>query len=159
MFKYYVIATFIVLSVAVFVTAYRSYTLAKITIAPTTVPASPKAQPADTDSKRVDVAFHGDAQWALSELPDCVIQATLTEGNITFVRSHIPATAREIAPGSMLHYGPCTISVMNGEAVVARGADRMHIPPHVSFFQAGADLLLLRTTGTHGELRTYTSRN
>ena len=157
MLKYYVMATCIVLSVAVFATAWNNRELIRIIIAPTSVPAPPKPQSSDTDSKRVDAAFNGDLPWALSALPNCVIQASETDGTIAYVRAHLPANATAISAGTTLHYGPCTISVMDDEALVTRGTDHMHIPPLASFYQAGTTLYLLRTYGTRAQMRAYTT--
>lgn len=157
MLKYYAIATCIVLSVAVLATAWNNRELIRILIAPTSLPAPPKPQPTDTLSNRVATVFNGDLPWALSALPDCVIQASETDGSVAYVRSHLPADASEVAAGTTLHYGPCTISVMNDEAMVTRGADHMRIPPVASFYQAGATLFLLRTNGARAQMRAYTT--
>lgn len=160
MLKYYVISTCIVLSIAVFVTAWNNRELIKIVIAPTTLPASPKPQPSDPVAGRVDVPLHGDAPWALSALPDCLHEATVSRGTLAYVHSKMPAGASPVPGGATLHYGPCTISYSGDEAIVTRGEDRLRIPPHLKLFQAGTTLVLLRTAGPAGELRTYTpSRN
>jgi len=158
--KYYAISTCIVLSIAIFATAWNNRDFIKIMIAPTTLPAPPKPQASDTLGARVDVPLRGDAPWALSALPDCLHEATVSRGSLAYVHSKMPSGASEVAGGTALHYGPCTISYTGDEAIVTRGEDRMRIPPHVTLFVVGDTLVLLRTTGPTGELRTYTpSRN
>jgi hypothetical protein len=154
--KYYIISTCIVLSIAVFATAWNNRELIKILIAPTTLPAAPKPQATDAPSNRIDVPLRGDAPWALSALPDCLNEATVSRGTLAYVHSKMPTGANEIAAGTTLHYGPCTISFTGDEAVVTRGEDRLRIPPHLKLYKAGTTLVLLRTTGPTGELRTYT---
>lgn len=159
MLKYYVAATFIVLSVAVFATAWRTLSVAKIDIASTAVPAPPKPYHDASSGPRKDRAFIGVAPWALSVLPDCFEQQEQANGRLAYVRSKIPAGASEVAAGTQLHFGHCTIWMRSGDAVVFRGADRMLIPAHVTIYTAGKLIVVLRTTGNTGELRTYTLSN
>jgi len=153
-------STCIVLSIAVFATAWNNRELIKIMIAPTTLPAPPKPQPGVTLGARPDVPLRGDAPWALSALPDCLHEATVSRGTLGYVHAKMPPGASEVARGTELHYGPCTISYTGDEAIVTRGEDRLRIPPHLKLYMAVNILVLLRTTGPAGELRTYTpSRN
>lgn len=156
MLKYYIISTCIVLSIVVFATAWNSRDFIKVMIAPTTLPAPPKAQASDVLTARTDVPLRGDAPWALSALPDCLHEATVSRGTLAYVHSKMPSGASEVAGGTVLHYGPCTIFFTGDEAIVTRGEDRLRIPPHLKLYQAGHSLVLLRTTGPTGELRTYT---
>lgn len=98
----------------------------------------------------------GDAPWALSALPDCLLQQSQSSGRLAYVRSKLPKGARIVPSGTILHYGPCTISVSDGEAVVSRGSDVLRIPPRVILYRADAKLALLRMTGETGDLRIYT---
>ena len=160
MLKYYIISTCIVLSIAVFATAWNNRDLIKIMIAPTTLPAPPKPQPSDAIGTRTDVPLRGDAPWALSALPDCLHEESVARGTLPFVHSKMPHGASEVAGGSVLHYGRCTISYAGDEAIVTRGEDRLRIPPHLKLYFAGTTLVLLHSAGSTGELRTYTpSRN
>ena len=157
MLKYYVIATFIVLSVAVFVTAWRTLTVGKINIASTMVPAPPKPYHDASSGPHRDKDFVGVVRWALSVLPDCFEQQEEANGRLAYLRSKIPVGASEVAAGTQLHYGPCTIWMRSEDAVVFRGSDRMLIPPHVTMYTSGKLVVVLRTTGNSGELRTYTT--
>jgi len=99
----------------------------------------------------------GDAPWALSALPECLVQQSEATGSLAYVRSKLPSGATAVKAGTILHYGPCTILVRDGEAVVSRGQDRLRIPPHVTLYRAGNRLALLRQIGVAGELRVYTT--
>lgn len=99
--------------------------------------------------------MRGDAPWALSALPDCLIQQSEATGTLAYVRSKLPRGATAVAPGTVLHYGSCTIFVRDGEALVSRGDDRLRIPPHVTLYRVGNVLALLRDTAARGELRIY----
>ena len=157
MLRYYVAATFIVLTLAVGVTAWNARELLRIRIASTSLPAPPKPQTSSRQTAGGEAPMRGDAPWALSALPDCLRQKSEATGSVAFASSKIPPGARRIAPGSRLVYGPCTISVGNGEAFVSRGPDRLRIPPVATLYRAGDKLFLLRRTGRYGELRVYTA--
>jgi hypothetical protein len=143
-----------VLSVVVLATAWENRELIRIRIASTNLPASPK--PADsTGGGRENVPFRGDAPWALSALPECLTQLSVTTGSPAYVRSHVPAGATPVVPPATLTYGDCTISVADDEAQVRRGNDRFHIPGSVRFFRGPALLAVLRSGGGGNELRIY----
>ena len=99
--------------------------------------------------------FRGDAPWALSALPECLSQLSVTTGSASFVRSHVPAGATPVVPPATLSYGDCTISVAGDEAEVRRGNDRFHIPGSVRFYRGPALLAVLRSGGGGNELRVY----
>ena len=86
MIRYFAIATVIVLTVVVLATAWENRELIRIRIASTSVPAPPK--PADsTGGGGVTVPFRGDAPWALSALPECLTQLSVSTGRLAYVRS------------------------------------------------------------------------
>jgi hypothetical protein len=152
--RYFAIATVIVLTVVVLATAWENRELIRIRIASTNLPAPPK--PADsTGGGRSNEPFRGDAPWALSALPGCLKQLSITTGTLAFVRSHVPADATPVVPPATLSYGDCTISVTGDEANVRRGNDRFHIPGNVRFFRGPALLAVLRSSGDGNELRLY----
>jgi len=154
--RYFAIATLIVLSAAVFATAYVNRDLIRIKIASVVVRVSPKpAAPNSGESRGSGAPFIGDAPWALSVLPDCLIQTQVSNGDLGYVRAQLPRNMQPLAAPATLHYGPCTISVIDGEAIVRRGNDRLRIPPHVQFYRSGEKLALLRTSGSSAELRLY----
>lgn len=161
MFRYYAIATVIVLTVAVAATAwnYRD----RIAPAPQASSQAQRVSPSSSPHGGFEgepgsggASLHGDAPWALSALPDCLIQRSESTGPVAYVRSKLPKGATEVRSGTVLHYGPCTISVKDGEAVVSRGSDELRIPPRVTLYRTDAALALLRTSGDHGDLRVYT---
>jgi hypothetical protein len=155
-FRYFAIATVIVLAVAVFATAWSNRDLMRFHLGETKHPVGPPQYASSSNSRsRDDRAFVGDAPWALSALPDCFTQLSESSGSIPFVRSKIPPGAQPVAAGARLSYGPCTIFVRDGEVLVARGADRLRIPPQATLYRAGNTLALYRTTGSTAILRTY----
>ena len=155
MIRYFAIATVLVLAVVVSATAYVNRDLIKIKIASVYLPVPPKPtspQAAGAGPKR---AFRGDATWALSALPECVIQQEQVTGPSAFVLGKVPSEALVVRPPATLHFADCTISVVGDEAYVLRGSDRFHIPPIARFYRLGEELLLLQWRGRSLELRIY----
>ena len=162
MLRYYVIASCIVLTVAVLATAWSNRDRIRESVAPNTPPQhfAAAATPHggfEGEGGAGSAPVHGDAPWALSALPECLIQQSEATGTLAYVRSKLPAGATAVAAGTILHYGPCTILVRDGEALVSRGQDRLRIPPHVTLYRAGNRLALLRQIDATGELRVYTT--
>jgi hypothetical protein len=153
--RYFALSTALVLTIAVLATAYANRDLIRIKIASVVVKVSPKPAPPESSSGGGGAPFVGDAPWALSALPDCLIQTASSTGDLSYVRAHLPHDMQPIPSPATLHYGPCTISLVDGEAYVRRGSDRLRIPPHVQFYRSGEQLALLRTIGSLAELRLY----
>jgi hypothetical protein len=149
--RYFVLATVIVLTIAVLVTAWSNREL----IASTSVPMSPKPDDTNGPTGHSNVPFRGDAPWALSAVPDCLRVVSTTTGPLAYVLPHVPAGATVVVPPATLVYGDCTISVVGDEASVRRGDDRFHIPARVRFYRGPSVLAVLRMDGGGNELRVY----
>jgi hypothetical protein len=154
--RYYAIATIVVLTIAVAVTAWSTGNLMRFHLA-----SSKHAMPPQHLRLSEGAAapgggeVTGDAPWALSALPECFAQRQETTGNAADVRAKLPAGARPIPAGTRLAFGSCTIFVRNGELLVVRGADRLRIPPRATLYRIGRSLALVRTSGKSAVLRTY----
>jgi len=153
--RYFVAATVLVVAIAVAVTAYSARDLIRIRIGSVNVAMSPKAGEPIPTSSAPPPPFVGDAPWALSALPECLIQEERSHGAIAYVLEHLPSDARRIEAPAELRYGNCTISVTDDEAYVRRGRDRFHIPPDARFYRVGDRLALLRVEGASADLRIY----
>ncbi|MBV8363106.1 MAG: hypothetical protein JO193_00920 [Candidatus Eremiobacteraeota bacterium] len=100
-----------------------------------------------------------EAPWALSALPECWLQQNVWRAHtLAGLRAHLPVNARAIAPGAVLVYRNCTLQVRADDAVVTRGNDRFHIPPHSHFFSLGDELIFVRQNRA-AELRIYKRSN
>ena len=155
MLRYLAIATLIVLTIVVFATAWTHRELIRIRIAPTNVPLEPKRGTPEETGAGGGEAFRGVAPWALSALPECLTQDSISRGTLAYVRAKVPAGATIVADGAALRYGPCTIFVRGDEVIVRRGADRLVVPPHVTLYRTANLLALLRVENGNGELRVY----
>ncbi len=157
MLRYYAIATGLVLALAIVATAWVNRDLIRIKIAGTNLRVPPKAAQSQGERGASGGSLRGDAPWALSALPDCLRERSETTGGRAYVLEHLPAGMTPVAAGSQLTYGPCTISIVDGEAYVARGSDRLRIPPHVQFYRSPGVLALLRSSASGNDLRIYDS--
>jgi hypothetical protein len=147
-------STVIVLGIAVLVAAWTNRDLIRIKLASVYARAATKPGPGDA-SRATSAPLSGDAPWALSALPECLMQVSKSTGSARYVRAHLPAQSVPIVPPRRLVYGDCAIEIEKDEATVRRGADRLRIPPHVLFYRAGRLLSMIRETVQGAELRVY----
>jgi hypothetical protein len=155
MLRYLLLATIIVLGTAVGIAGWVNRDMIRIKIAAAYGSAPPKPEALSTVASVSEKGLRGDAPWALSALPECLVQTSKSTGQLTFVLRHLPTGAAAIAVPASLRYGDCTISLTDDEAYVRRGADRFRIPPHVRFYRAPGALALLREGSGGNELRVY----
>ncbi len=155
MLRYLIISTFIVLTVAVVVAGWMNRDLIRIKIASVYAPAPPKPAPSGSTGTGSKAGLRGDAPWALSALPECLIQMSESTGPQAYTLAHVPAGSVPVPAPATLRYGDCTISVTGDEALVSRGVDRFRIPPKVRFYRTARTLTLLRVEGGGSELRVY----
>jgi hypothetical protein len=153
--RYLLVSTVIVLTVAVTVAGWTNRDLIRIKIASIYARVPPKAAPPNPIATPNGVPLRGDAPWALSALPECLVQTSETTGPPHYVLSHLPPGATIVMPPAKLTYADCTISIADDEAIVTRGPDRFRIPPRVRFYRTGATLALLHVESGGMELRVY----
>ncbi len=145
------------LAIAVGAAAFANRDLLRIKIASVYVKVQPKLSAPETPPPLTPGGeSFGDAPWALSALPECLTQISLTRGPRAYVLQHVPPGMLPVKAPAQLKYADCTIRVGSGDARVTRGGDRFHIPANVRFFVKAGALSLLRTKGAFAELRTYT---
>ena len=100
----------------------------------------------------------GDAPWALSALPECFRQLRSASGPAAFVRAKMPRDAKLFAAGTRLRIADCTLEIGYETAIVTRGENRLSIPAIVRISRAGANLVVERYDGSHGDGRIYAPR-
>jgi hypothetical protein len=153
--RYLLLSTVIVLAVAVVVAGWTNRDLIRIKLASVYAHAHAPPHSGSTSDQGSGAPLRGDAPWALSALPECLIQMSKSTGSQTYVRAHLPPTAVPITGPATLVYGDCSISIVGDEAYVRRGSDRLRIPPRAQFYRAGGLLALIRETAQGAELRVY----
>lgn len=153
--RYLALSTAIVLLVAMTVAGWVNRDLIRIKIASVYARVHPKPQPSNAPGGETNLGLHGDAPWALSALPECLLQLSETTGPLDYVLKHVPPGAQQIGSPASLQYGDCTILLSDDEAYVRRGSDRYRIPPRVRFYRGAGVLVLLRESSNGNELRVY----
>lgn len=143
------------LAVAVTVASWASRDLIRIKIASVYARVAAKPGGAMGAERATAAPLTGDAPWALSALPECLMQLSESNGSAAYVRAHLPAGAVPIRPPATLHYGDCSVTIAGDEAYVRRGSDRLRIPPSVQFYRAQGLLVTIRETPQQVELRVY----
>ena len=159
MLRYYLLATVIVLAVAVGIAGWVNRDALRIKIASAYARVNPKPDAAAARGEGSHRGIRGDAPWALSALPECLIQTSKSTGPQGYVRGRLPPGVQPVAPPATLRYGDCTLLVTDGEVFVRRGEDRFRIPPHVRLYRAPGVLALLREGPDGNELRVYEPAN
>ena len=155
MLRYLAIATVIVLACAIVAAGWINRDLIRIKIASVYARVHPNPQPPNAPGRETKLGLRGDAPWALSALPECLMQMSETTGPLDYVLKHVPAGAQPIGSPASLQYGDCTILLSDDEAYVRRGNDRYRIPPRVRFYRGAGVLALVRESSNGNELRVY----
>jgi hypothetical protein len=152
--RYYLIATLIVVVLGSLVFAHRlTAPELHVTAKPTGTPTV--ESPGGPDASAPPVAFSAEGPWVLSALPSCFTEQSRVSGPLALLRAKIPPAAERLAPGTTLHEGACTVLVRAHDVVVARGTDRLRVPPEAQLYRTGAQLTLVARSGATVEIRRY----
>jgi len=122
---------------------------------------APRAEPGQRiDYGTVNRPFIATVPWALSALPECLVQTMSAHGDKAYVFTKLPSTAHIIQSPATLHYADCTIHIQGTTALVTRGPDRLTIPSKVQFYNSSKnELFVLRQDVRGAEVRVYVPAN
>jgi hypothetical protein len=156
MWRFYAIATVIVVIAGSIVFAHRMATMGW-TLHPD---AKSSRAPAAGNGNNGFVttpppSFVGEGGWVLSALPGCFIQQSAKLGPAALLARSVPPESARIPPGTTLHSGPCIVEVRTDDIWVARGKDRLRVPPHAELFRTGGRFTLVYRHGDQIEIRVY----
>ena len=154
MFRYYVIATLIVVAIGGIVFAHR------MTAPDLQISAQPTGTPTvETRVREGAVAtprpFTGQGPWVFSALPGCFDEQFRARGPIGDLRAKFPPAADRIAPGTTFRVNACTVIVRAHDIWIDRGDDRLRVPPDAALYRVGSQLVLTARTGSLVEIRRY----
>lgn len=158
MWRFYLIATVIVVAIGSVVFAHRVASLRDFTVEgsprPGQTPTNTRGNAREASRPAHD--FAADGPWVMSALPDCFEQQKSTIGPIGLVRAQIPPERDRVAPGTRIVWNDCAIAVGASDVTIARGSDRLRVPPQARLYRRG-DALVLVWTSRYGrtEIRTY----
>jgi hypothetical protein len=127
----------------------------KIAADPIGTPTPTVVRPDRRQARVSGEAFSGQGSWVMSSLPECFVETSLTRGSLAEVQHAIPPAAQRIAPGTVIRRADCTLTVRADDLLIARGADRLRVPPEAGLYRKGALLTLVAHSGDRVEVRTY----
>ncbi len=117
---------------------------------------TPTVQRPRADSEeRTAEAFSASGAWTMSSLPACFFEQDHLLGGLAQLRSKFPPDADRVPPGTTIASGDCTIAVHERELRIARGTDRLRVPPDARLYRRGERLTLVWTDGRRAEIRHY----
>ncbi len=91
----------------------------------------------------------------MSSLPGCFRERERIRGSLAQLRPQFPPTSERVRPPSVVLAGECTITVAGHELLIARGADRLLVPPEARLYREAGRLTLVYIDGTRAEIRRY----
>ena len=124
MLRYFVLATAIVVGAGVIIAGWMNRDMLRVKLASVYASAPPKAEPAEAIGTGSNVGLRGDAPWALSALPECLVQKSESTGPRAYVLAHLPPGAAAIEPPATLRVRDCGIELAGDAIYVRRGPDR-----------------------------------
>jgi hypothetical protein len=157
MWRYYLIATLIVVAIGSIVFAHRIASLRDFRVS-----GAPRPSMTPTNTRGGGVAgrneqpFTGQGSWAMSALPGCFDEQRSIVGPTAMMARDTPPARERIAPGTHLRWSGCEIVVGADDVRITRGADRVRVPPRASLYAHGDALVLVwQSRDGRTEIRTY----
>ena len=115
-------------------------------------PSPPKREELSTVSP---VPVIGEAPWALSAVPECFEQVRLVRGPASRTRVRLPPGSTHLRAGSVVWVADCKVTVLAREVRLARGTDRLIVPPLAAAYAAGNRLTVVRRFSNQVDVRYY----
>ena len=150
MWRYYLVATVLVVAIGSVVLGHRWYAAHRGGNAGRAIGfAGSPASGAPTFGS-------GQGPWVMSALPGCFDEQRPTIGASAAVVKFLPPARERIAPGTTLRWNDCTVRVGADDVRIARGSDRLRVPPQARLYAHGEELTLV-WAGASGrtEIRVY----
>jgi hypothetical protein len=152
-FRYYVIATLIVVIFGSIVFAHRlTQPDLRISARPT---GTPTVETHVAEAPATARPFSGQGPWVLSALPGCFDEQSRISGPAVEVAPKLPPADDRIAPGTTLKIATCTLVVRARDIWVDRGPDRLRVPPEAALYRVDGHLVLTVRSGPQLEIRRY----
>jgi hypothetical protein len=120
---------------------------------------TPTAQRPDaTGGAPAEGGFIASGAWTMSSLPGCFFEQSHRFGRLTELEPTFPPATQRMAAGSTIRWGACTVSVRPDQVWIARGDDRLRVPPVARLYRDGDRLVLVSIAGRQAEIRRYCRR-
>lgn len=155
MWRFYLIATIIVVAIGSVVFAHRLVTRDwNVQSRPNPRQTPTITRGAGAASARTPPTFVGDGPWVMSALPGCFEQQSSKAGPSALLADALPPARERLAP-TVLERGDCRIVVREHDIWVYRGDDRLRVPPEAHLYRHGERLTLVWQHAGRTEIRVY----
>ena len=150
MWRYYLVATLIVVAIGSVAFAHRWFAEHRGANAGRSVGF------AGSPASGAPTFGNGEGPWVMSALPGCFDQQRSIVGPSDMLARDVPPPRERLAAGTMLVWNDCTVRVGASDVRIARGSDRLRVPPQAALYARGGKLTLVWTS-RHGrtEIREY----
>ena len=154
--RYYLIAAALVLAAGTAIFAGRMQALREFDVRGALAGHTPTPTRANPTESAVPFGtFTGEGPWVLSALPACFAQQSSLVGTIRQLTFDVPPARERIAPGTTFTQGNCTVMVRAHDIWIARGTDRLRVPPEARLYRTPKGLALVYEHNGHGQIRVY----
>ncbi|GAC1544456.1 MAG: hypothetical protein NVS2B17_25520 [Candidatus Velthaea sp.] len=127
------------------------------------VEATPSGTPTPTLERNVSEGasplpgqtFAAQGAWTMSSLPDCFREVERSRGPLALMRPKFPPESTRVKPASVVRRGDCTIVVGEHDLWIARGGDRLRVPPEARLYRERERLTLVVIGAKQAEIRVY----
>lgn len=99
--------------------------------------------------------FLGSGSWTMSSLPACFRERERERGPTALLQAKFPPVRERLRPASVVRSGDCTIVVGEHALSIARGNDRLRVPPEAALYRGRSGLTLVWVNGGRAEIRRY----
>jgi hypothetical protein len=155
MWRFYAIATIIVVAIGSVVFAHRLVTRDWNVTAPPNPHQTPTVTRGNGDAQaRAWAKFSGEGPWVMSALPSCFEQQSSKSGPAELLADDVPPASERLRP-TTLRRGACTVIVREHDILVFRSDDRLRVPPEAHLYRHGDSLTLVWKHAGRMEIRVY----
>ncbi len=156
LWRFVLAATVIVVAAGAVVFAHRgSPPNLQISAKVSGTPTPTAQQPDASDGGTAQAPFRGSGGWVMSSLPSCFRERERLRGSVAMLRAKFPPASERLRPPAVVLSGDCTITVRERELWIARGADRLRVPPDAYLYREPGGFTLVYIHGTQAEIRRY----
>ena len=99
--------------------------------------------------------FTGQGAWTMSSLPECFRETERRRGPLAVMRPHFPPESTRVKPATVIRRGDCTLVVGEHDLWIARGSDRLRVPPDARLYRDNERLTLVVIGSKQAEIRVY----
>lgn len=162
MARFYLIATALIVAIGSIVFARHLATLRDFEVRGTPRPGQTPTvtRGSGAHAPQPAATFSGEGAWVMSALPECFDQQKSVIGASDLLASKIPPASERLRAGTVLRWANCSVRVGAHDVLIARGGDRLRVPPESALYRRGDTLTLVwESAFGRTEIRVYDRGN